>query len=154
MVIVILPRSAESAVSAGRHLPRRDRARIEERAIDDRAGRVHAAADAGRAHARTLFVDSLNEMNGNAVTHIFGDARTQFGFDRQLVRSIAKGHERALEWMTVDGPLDLHESSRIEVLCRTWHDDVGPPALARASLQRCGERLVESTHGSHQTWGT
>jgi len=39
---------------AGRHLPRRDRALIEKRAINDRAGRVHAAIDAGRVHARTL----------------------------------------------------------------------------------------------------
>ena len=39
---------------AGRHHPRRDRARIEKCAIDDRARRVHAATDAGRAHARTL----------------------------------------------------------------------------------------------------
>jgi hypothetical protein len=40
-----------------------------------------------------LSFNSLNEMNGNAVTGTFGDARTQRGFDRQLVRSIAKGHE-------------------------------------------------------------
>ncbi len=39
---------------AGRHHPFRDRTPIEKRAIDDRAGRVHAATDAGRAHARTL----------------------------------------------------------------------------------------------------
>jgi hypothetical protein len=39
---------------AGRHHPRRDRARIEKRAINDRAGRVQAATDAGRVHARTL----------------------------------------------------------------------------------------------------
>ena len=42
------------ASHAGRHLPRRDRARIEKRAIDARAGRVHADTDSGRAHARTL----------------------------------------------------------------------------------------------------
>src|SRR5437879_1514996 len=39
---------------ARRQLPRRDRARIEERTIDSRAGRVHAAAYTGRAHVRTL----------------------------------------------------------------------------------------------------
>ena len=39
---------------AGRQHPRRDRAHIEKRAMDDRAGRVHAATDAGRARARTL----------------------------------------------------------------------------------------------------
>jgi hypothetical protein len=40
-----------------------------------------------------LFFDSLNEMDGNAVPGIFGDARAQRGFDWQLVRSVPKGHE-------------------------------------------------------------
>ena len=40
-----------------------------------------------------LIFDSLNEMNGNAVPGIFGDARAQRGFDWQLVRSVPKGHE-------------------------------------------------------------
>jgi len=39
--------------ASGDH-PGRDRARIEKRAINNRAGRVHAATDAGRTHARTL----------------------------------------------------------------------------------------------------
>ena len=39
---------------AGRHHPRRDRARIEKRAIDERGGRIHAATDAGRVHNPTL----------------------------------------------------------------------------------------------------
>jgi len=39
---------------AGRHYPRRHRARIEERAIDHRARRVHVLTDAGRTHVRTL----------------------------------------------------------------------------------------------------
>jgi hypothetical protein len=36
---------------AGRHHPHRYRARVEKRAIDDRAGGVHVATDAGRAHS-------------------------------------------------------------------------------------------------------
>jgi hypothetical protein len=39
---------------AGRHHPRGDRARIEQRAIDGRAGCVHVPTDPGRAHARTV----------------------------------------------------------------------------------------------------
>ena len=39
---------------AGRHYPPRNRARIENRAINDRAGRVNVLTDASRAHARTL----------------------------------------------------------------------------------------------------
>ena len=38
---------------AGRHHPRRDRARIEKRTLDCRAGRVHMDIDSGRGHART-----------------------------------------------------------------------------------------------------
>jgi hypothetical protein len=37
---------------AGRHLPCRERARVDERAINDRARRLHVATDAGRAHPR------------------------------------------------------------------------------------------------------
>src|SRR5687767_3119957 len=39
---------------AGRRHPSRHRTRIEQRAIDLRAGRVNAVGDTGRAHARTL----------------------------------------------------------------------------------------------------
>ena len=47
-------KSMHVAGHAGRHHPLRDRSRIEKRAIDGSAGRVHAATDAGRAHAPTL----------------------------------------------------------------------------------------------------
>jgi len=43
---------------ATRHHPRRDRTRIEQRAIDDGSRRRHPATDAGRAHARTLLASS------------------------------------------------------------------------------------------------
>jgi hypothetical protein len=38
-----------------------------------------------------LFVDSLREMDGNAVTRFFGNARTQIGLNGQLMGSIAEG---------------------------------------------------------------
>jgi len=50
------------------------------------------ASPNGRATV-PLLVHSLDEMNCNAVTRIFGDSRTQLGLDWQLVRSIPKGHE-------------------------------------------------------------
>jgi len=64
----------------------------------------------------SLVVDSLEKMNGDLITRFFGDARTQFGVDGQLVRSVAKSHEGRSERMTVDGALNLDESSRTEVL--------------------------------------
>ena len=48
---------------AGRYHPCRDCARIEKRAIDDRAGRVHVATDAVRTHARTLALAASTGKN-------------------------------------------------------------------------------------------
>src|SRR6266540_7123561 len=62
---VVRERDPEGAAFAGvegmhvtghavRHFPLRDRARIEEGAIDDRAGGVNVATDTGRGHAQLL----------------------------------------------------------------------------------------------------
>ena len=50
----------------------------------------------------------------DGVTRLLADRVTELRFDRQPVRAIALGHQRAVERLAVDHTADLHEPTRAE----------------------------------------
>jgi NAD(P)-dependent dehydrogenase (short-subunit alcohol dehydrogenase family) len=88
----------------------------------------------------------LRQANGHRVPCTFSDRMLKVGLDRQLVRSVAKCHERTLERLMIDRTADLHQTTCSEKLHRVGHHDIRPPALARTLLQRGAELFVQSLH--------
>lgn len=63
--------------------------------------------------------------------------------DRQLVGSVTKRHEGALELPAVDGAAPIDEPANTEAFDGTWRHDVGPAPFAQTLLKDGVERLVE-----------
>src|SRR5919106_4763191 len=89
------------------------------------------------------FLDQLLEPDRDCLASLFADRLPHVRFDRELVRSVAHGHERALEGVTVDRALDAHKTARPKEVCRAGHHHVRPAALRGALLEFCPEPLTQ-----------
>ena len=65
---------------------------------------AYAYADALRRES-----DSFLQVNDDGIAFLLADAFSEIRFDGQLMGAVSQSHERAAEWMAVDGAADLHQ---------------------------------------------
>lgn len=65
--------------------------------------------------------DSFLQVNDDGIAFLLADSFSNIRFDWQLVSAVSQGHERAAEWMAVDGAADLDQASSAEECSRVRH---------------------------------
>ncbi len=57
-------------------------------------------------------MDPFEQRDSDRLSRGFSDRLQDFSFHGQLVIAVSQCHKRTLEWASVDGPFDLHQSAR------------------------------------------
>src|SRR3954470_20872760 len=83
----------------------------------------------------SLLSDPLVDPDVHRVAGLLADGLAQGRADREPVRAVALGHERAVERLAVDRAADLHEPAGVEELRHVVHHDARPCAGVVASLK-------------------
>ena len=86
--------------------------------------------------------DSFLQVNDDSIAFLLADSFSEIRFHGQLMSAVSQSHERAAEWMAVDGAANLDQTSSAEECSRVRHHDVGPASFGGGLLQMCLEALI------------
>src|SRR5688572_13362750 len=92
-------------------------------------------------------VESFSQVDPDSVTFALLDCLPNLSLDRELVPTVAEGHERASEWVTIQGSCNLDKASRAEEVGGSGHDDVCPTSLVGTLPKLRSESLIKLAHG-------
>jgi len=118
----------------------------EPRALRTRRGEAPSRGEESRVRRRLS--DPLVDPDVDAVARLLANRLSQRRLDREPVRAVTLGHQRADERLAVDRTTDLHEPAGAEELRHVGHHHARPRAWVVALL-KLGFELAQ--HGSRDS---